>query len=112
MAILYADDMAFDKGTGTGGYVLESYEPGIGSRVNGARSGLVTGTTTDPLTYSTQGTFTVTWHYNDGNGNGAENGDGGASGGSDTTARQDAATETSPVIGILSALVCPASAET
>jgi hypothetical protein len=31
--------------------------------------GAVTGTTTDPLTYNTQGTFTVTWTYNDGNGN-------------------------------------------
>mgnify|MGYP001375947399 CR=1 FL=1 len=32
-------------------------------------AGAVTGTTTDPLTYSTQGTFTITWTYNDGNGN-------------------------------------------
>ena len=31
--------------------------------------GVVTGTTTDPLTYSTQGTFTITWIYDDGNGN-------------------------------------------
>ena len=33
MLIVPAEDMAFDKGIGTGGYVLESYEPGIGSRV-------------------------------------------------------------------------------
>ena len=31
--------------------------------------GSVTGTTTDPLTYNAQGTFTVTWTYDDGNGN-------------------------------------------
>ena len=31
--------------------------------------GLVTGTTTDPLTYNSQGTFTINWTYNDGNGN-------------------------------------------
>jgi hypothetical protein len=31
--------------------------------------GSVTGTTTDPLTYPSQGTFTVTWTFNDGNGN-------------------------------------------
>jgi hypothetical protein len=31
--------------------------------------GIVTGTTTSPLTYSTQGTFTIVWTYNDGNGN-------------------------------------------
>ena len=31
--------------------------------------GSVTGTTTDPLTYNTQGTHTITWNYNDGNGN-------------------------------------------
>jgi len=31
--------------------------------------GSVTGTTTDPLTYTSQGTFTVTWTFNDGNGN-------------------------------------------
>ncbi|PKV51824.1 gliding motility-associated-like protein [Aquimarina sp. MAR_2010_214] len=29
----------------------------------------INGTTTDPLTYTTQGTFTVTWNYDDGNGN-------------------------------------------
>ncbi|WP_108807624.1 HYR domain-containing protein, partial [Aquimarina spinulae] len=29
----------------------------------------INGTTTDPLTYTTQGTFTVTWTYDDGNGN-------------------------------------------
>lgn len=32
-------------------------------------AGLVFGTTTDPLSYSTQGTFTVTWTFDDGNGN-------------------------------------------
>ena len=31
--------------------------------------GSITGTTTDPTTYSTQGTYTVTWTYDDGNGN-------------------------------------------
>jgi hypothetical protein len=31
--------------------------------------GSVTGTTTDPLTYTSQGTFIVTWTFNDGNGN-------------------------------------------
>lgn len=31
--------------------------------------GLITGTTTDPLIYKTAGTYTITWHYNDGNGN-------------------------------------------
>src|SRR4029079_3506353 len=32
-------------------------------------SGTVTGTTTDPLTYSTQGSFVVHWTFNDGHGN-------------------------------------------
>ena len=32
-------------------------------------SGAITGTTTDPLTYSTVGTHTITWTYDDGNGN-------------------------------------------
>ncbi|HCQ13442.1 T9SS type B sorting domain-containing protein [Flavobacterium sp.] len=32
-------------------------------------SGTVTGTTTDPLTYSLPGTYTINWNYNDGNGN-------------------------------------------
>src|SRR6185436_12204653 len=32
-------------------------------------AGSIVGTTTDPLTYSTQGTFTVTWHFSDGHGN-------------------------------------------
>ncbi len=32
-------------------------------------AGIVTGTTGDPLVYSTQGTFTVHWTFNDGNGN-------------------------------------------
>ncbi len=32
-------------------------------------AGTITGTTTDPLTYNTQGTFTITWTFNDGNGN-------------------------------------------
>ncbi|SHF99223.1 HYR domain-containing protein [Flavobacterium johnsoniae] len=31
--------------------------------------GTVTGTTTDPLTYSAQGTYTINWSFNDGNGN-------------------------------------------
>ena len=33
------------------------------------RAGTVVGTTTDPLVYSAQGTYTVTWAYDDGNGN-------------------------------------------
>jgi regulation of enolase protein 1 (concanavalin A-like superfamily) len=32
-------------------------------------AGSITGTTTDPIVYNTQGSFTVTWTYNDGNGN-------------------------------------------
>ena len=32
-------------------------------------SGKITGTTNDPLSYNEQGTYTVTWTYNDGNGN-------------------------------------------
>ena len=32
-------------------------------------AGIITGTTTDPLTYTEQGTYTVTWTFNDGNGN-------------------------------------------
>ncbi|GAB5418130.1 MAG: hypothetical protein Crog4KO_32100 [Crocinitomicaceae bacterium] len=32
-------------------------------------AGTVTGTTTDPLTYSSQGTFVITWTFDDGNGN-------------------------------------------
>jgi VCBS repeat protein len=32
-------------------------------------AGSITGTTTDPLTYSEQGTYTLTWTYNDGHGN-------------------------------------------
>src|SRR5207245_1961395 len=32
-------------------------------------AGIVTGTTSDPLVYNTQGTFTVHWTFNDGNGN-------------------------------------------
>ncbi|MBL0735617.1 gliding motility-associated C-terminal domain-containing protein [Flavobacterium sp. GN10] len=31
--------------------------------------GAVTGTTTDPLTYSAQGTYTINWSFSDGNGN-------------------------------------------
>lgn len=34
-----------------------------------ACAGKITGTTPSPLTYSTQGTFTIVWTYNDGNGN-------------------------------------------
>ncbi|MBO3100343.1 hypothetical protein, partial [Gelidibacter pelagius] len=29
----------------------------------------ITGTTSDPLTYSTQGTHVITWNFDDGNGN-------------------------------------------
>ncbi len=32
-------------------------------------AGTITATTTDPLTYSVQGTYTITWTYDDGNGN-------------------------------------------
>ena len=32
-------------------------------------AGTVTGTTSNPLTYSTQGTYNITWTFNDGNGN-------------------------------------------
>lgn len=32
-------------------------------------AGSITGTTTSPLTYNTQGTYNITWIYNDGNGN-------------------------------------------
>ncbi|MCD4791715.1 MAG: T9SS type A sorting domain-containing protein [Bacteroidales bacterium] len=32
-------------------------------------AGTITGTTTDPLTYSTQGTHVITWNFDDGNGN-------------------------------------------
>jgi len=32
-------------------------------------AGVVTGTTTDPLTYTVQGTYVATWTYDDGNGN-------------------------------------------
>jgi len=32
-------------------------------------AGTINGTTTDPLTYAAQGTYTITWTYNDGNGN-------------------------------------------
>ncbi|MFQ5637354.1 MAG: FG-GAP-like repeat-containing protein [bacterium] len=32
-------------------------------------AGAITGSTTDPTSYSTQGTFSVTWTYDDGNGN-------------------------------------------
>jgi len=32
-------------------------------------AGVITGTTSSPLTYTTQGTRTITWTYNDGNGN-------------------------------------------
>jgi hypothetical protein len=31
--------------------------------------GVVTGTTTSPLTYTSQGTYSITWTFNDGNGN-------------------------------------------
>lgn len=32
-------------------------------------AGTIIGTTTNPLTYSTPGNYTITWNYNDGNGN-------------------------------------------
>jgi hypothetical protein len=32
-------------------------------------AGTITGTTTDPLTYTAQGTYTITWTFDDGNGN-------------------------------------------
>ena len=32
-------------------------------------AGVITGTTTDPLTYSTQGTYVINWVFDDGNGN-------------------------------------------
>uniref|UniRef100_UPI00345D3B0A LamG-like jellyroll fold domain-containing protein n=1 Tax=uncultured Psychroserpens sp. TaxID=255436 RepID=UPI00345D3B0A len=32
-------------------------------------SGTITGTTSDPLTYNTQGAFAITWNFDDGNGN-------------------------------------------
>ena len=32
-------------------------------------AGVITATTTDPLTYTQQGTYTITWTYDDGNGN-------------------------------------------
>jgi len=32
-------------------------------------TGTITGTTTDPLTYTTQGTHVITWNFDDGNGN-------------------------------------------
>ena len=32
-------------------------------------AGLIHGTTTDPLTYSDEGTYTITWNYDDENGN-------------------------------------------
>jgi hypothetical protein len=32
-------------------------------------AGAITGTTSDPISYTAQGTYIVTWHYNDGNGN-------------------------------------------
>ena len=34
-----------------------------------ACAGIITGTTTDPLSYSTQGTHVITWNFDDGNGN-------------------------------------------
>jgi hypothetical protein len=36
---------------------------------NDACAGTITGTTSNPLTYSTQGTYQITWTFNDGNGN-------------------------------------------
>ena len=38
-------------------------------KANDNCKGVITGTTTDPLTYTAQGTYTIHWSYNDGNGN-------------------------------------------
>ncbi len=38
-------------------------------KANDNCKGVITGTTTDPLTYSSKGTYTIHWSYNDGNGN-------------------------------------------
>lgn len=32
-------------------------------------AGTITGTTSDPLSYSTQGAYTINWSFDDGNGN-------------------------------------------
>ena len=34
-----------------------------------ACAGVITGTTSDPLSYTTQGTHVITWNFDDGNGN-------------------------------------------
>ncbi|WOD43058.1 HYR-like domain-containing protein [Hwangdonia lutea] len=41
----------------------------IAPTTNDNCSGIITGTTTDPTTYNTQGTFVITWTFDDGNGN-------------------------------------------
>ncbi len=38
-------------------------------KANDNCKGVITGTTTDPLTYTKEGTYTIHWSYNDGNGN-------------------------------------------
>ncbi len=40
--------------------------------INDNCAGIITGTTTDPLTYSTLGTHVITWTFDDGNGNSSE----------------------------------------
>ncbi len=41
----------------------------IAPTTNDACAGTITGTTSDPLSYSTQGTHVITWNFDDGNGN-------------------------------------------
>ncbi len=41
----------------------------IAPTANDLCAGAITGTTSDPLTYSTQGTHVITWNFDDGNGN-------------------------------------------
>ena len=41
----------------------------VAPTTNDACEGTITGTTSDPLTYSTQGTHVISWNFDDGNGN-------------------------------------------
>lgn len=50
--------------TGTCGLAITSVP-----KANDACAGVVNGTTTDPLTYTAKGTYTIRWTYTDGNGN-------------------------------------------
>ncbi|MCL6296752.1 hypothetical protein, partial [Jejuia spongiicola] len=50
----------------TGECSVTATAPTITDNCNGT---IITGTTTDPLTYTTQGTFVITWTFDDGNGN-------------------------------------------